>query len=61
MNLTIRGNATSDEIAAVLVLMSQNPSEDDEDGYARWRRTRLAALRGSTGRRDASRCATIVR
>ena len=57
MNLTIRGNATPDEIAAVLVLMTQHR----EDGYARWRSTRLAAVRGSTGRRDASRCATIVR
>lgn len=45
IDVRIRGGATSDELAAVLaVLRPREPS-----AYERWRRTRLAALRRTSG------------
>ena len=44
--LRIRGGATSDELAALLALLARTPhGRPEADGYTRWRRGRLAALR----------------
>ena len=45
--MIVRGNATPEEIAAVLAALQRagaNAPVRAPDGYARWRRTRLAAL-----------------
>jgi hypothetical protein len=39
----VRGNASAEELAAVLTVVSQCRAPE-ADGYARWRQTRLAAL-----------------
>jgi hypothetical protein len=52
MSVAVRGNATAEELAAVLAVISQRRQTPQADGYERWRAGRLAALR---------RCATIVR
>jgi hypothetical protein len=41
--ITVRGNASAEELAAVLAIVSSGPRPSD--GYRRWRATRLAALR----------------
>ena len=45
--LRVQGNATSDELAAVLAVLTRSGAglRPVEDSYARWRRTRLAARR----------------
>jgi hypothetical protein len=41
----VRGNATDEELAAVVALMAQLERRVEPDRYAEWRRTRLAAVR----------------
>jgi hypothetical protein len=41
----VRGNATAEEVAVVVALMSQFDREPEPDRYTEWRRARLAALR----------------
>ncbi len=43
--LRVHGNATAEELAVVVALMSSLEREPEADRYAEWRRTRLAALR----------------
>jgi hypothetical protein len=43
--LRVRGNATAEEVAAVVALMSHRDRAAEPDRYTEWRRTRLAALR----------------
>ena len=43
--MRVRGNATPEELAAVLALLSHGACPAEPDRYAVWRRTRLAALR----------------
>jgi len=46
----VRGGATPEELAAVVaVLRRPAAGQPPEDGYARWRRIRLAALRRDVG------------
>jgi hypothetical protein len=52
MTLRVRGNATAEELAAVLAVVSQREATAAVDRYERWRAVRLDALR---------RCATIGR
>lgn len=42
----VRGNATADEVAAVLAALSKRATDQarEPDRYERWRRTRLAAV-----------------
>jgi hypothetical protein len=42
-DVTVRGNATADELAALLAALARRPSAVD-DPYERWRRGRIAAL-----------------
>jgi hypothetical protein len=49
-DIAVRGNATPEELAAVLAVVSrvETPrveASDQPDRYLRWRRTRVAALR----------------
>jgi hypothetical protein len=41
----VRGNATPEELAAVVAVLAQLERGTEPDRYAQWRRTRLAALR----------------
>jgi hypothetical protein len=41
----VRGNATAEELAVVVALISQLDREPAPDRYTEWRRARLAALR----------------
>jgi hypothetical protein len=41
----VLGNATPEELAVVVALMSQRESTSEPDRYTEWRRARLAALR----------------
>jgi acyl-CoA carboxylase epsilon subunit-like protein len=41
--ISVRGNASDEELAAVLAVVSS--SSRPADGYRRWQATRLAALR----------------
>jgi len=50
--LCVRGNATPEDLAAVLAVLAQAERRPQRSGYERWRAVRLAAVR---------RCATIVR
>lgn len=43
--ITVRGNATAEEVAAVLALLSTRRAEEEPDGYRQWRATRLKSLR----------------
>lgn len=43
-SITLRGNPTEEEVAAVLALLSSRRAEEP-DGYRVWRATRLKALR----------------
>ena len=51
MNVTVRGRATPEELAAVLAALQVNSRRvallggQDRGGYERWRATRLAALK----------------
>ena len=48
--VAVRGGATPEELAAVVaVLRRPAAGQPPEDGYARWRRIRLAALRRDVG------------
>lgn len=49
-HIDVRGNATSEEIAAVLAVLAQIEARkvpDKPDGYALWRQTRLNAVAAS--------------
>lgn len=52
MSVEVRGNATPEELAAVLAVVANLGGQPRVDAYERWRAARLAALR---------RCATIGR
>jgi acyl-CoA carboxylase epsilon subunit-like protein len=41
----VRGNATPEELAAVVAVLTQLERGAEPDRYTQWRRTRLAALR----------------
>ncbi len=41
----VRGNASAEELAVVVALLSQLERAPGPDRYAEWRRIRLAALR----------------
>jgi hypothetical protein len=43
--LRVHGNASAEELAAVVALMSHRDRAAEPDRYSEWRRTRLAALR----------------
>lgn len=43
--ITVHGNATAEEVAAVLALLSARQPDVEPDGYRQWRATRLKALR----------------
>ena len=45
----VRGNATAEELAAVLALVSHVERGVEPDRYERWRLARLAALRARRG------------
>ena len=50
--IDVRGNATAEEVAAVLAALAKYEADhtsrpDIADGYALWRRTRLAAVAAS--------------
>lgn len=50
MSVAVRGNATAEELAAVLAVLRRDTSQQTPqrgqrvNGYERWRATRLAAL-----------------
>ena len=44
-HVRVLGNATPEELAIVVALVSQLGSTSEPDRYAEWRRARLAALR----------------
>jgi hypothetical protein len=41
-DIEIRGNATADELAAVMAALKERPAQDDR--YERWRHGRIAAV-----------------
>jgi hypothetical protein len=43
--LRVRGNASAEELAVVVALISQLEHGPEPDRYAEWRHARLAALR----------------
>ena len=43
--VSVRGNATAEELAAVLAVVSRGEAPARPDPYTRWRHTRQAALR----------------
>lgn len=43
--LRVRGNATPEELAAVLAVLAQTDRGAEPDRYTQWRSTRLAAVR----------------
>ncbi|HEV7203967.1 MAG TPA: hypothetical protein VGN18_05115 [Jatrophihabitans sp.] len=49
-DVRVRGGATAEELAVVLALV-RRPREARPDAFARWRATRLAALRDARGGR----------
>jgi hypothetical protein len=57
MTVQVRGNATAEELAAVLAVVAQREAPSRPDGYERWRAGRLAARDAGVRRR----CATIMR
>jgi hypothetical protein len=46
--ITVRGNATAEEVAAVLAVVSRAGTSAPADAYVRWRQARLTALRADT-------------
>jgi hypothetical protein len=44
-DVRVRGNATAEELAAVLALVVRPRGTVAPDAFARWRATRLAAMR----------------
>ncbi len=48
--IEIRGNATADELAAVMAALKERPAQDDR--YERWRRGRIAAITSPRATRD---------
>jgi hypothetical protein len=44
-DVTVHGNPSAEEVAAVLALLSSRQVDDEQDGYRQWRATRLKALR----------------
>jgi hypothetical protein len=55
-DVSVRGNATAEELAAVLAVISRAENSNPSDQYARWRRARLAAL-GQTRATSRRACA----
>lgn len=53
--LRVRGNATAEELAVVVALVSHVEGGAPPDPYAQWRLSRLAALR--PGRAGDDQCA----
>jgi hypothetical protein len=49
-DVRVSGNATAEELAAVLALV-RRPRATPPDAFARWRATRLAAVRDQPGGR----------
>jgi hypothetical protein len=47
----VRGNATAEELAAVLAVLTHTDRAAVPDAYRRWRDTRLAALKRRTAGR----------
>ena len=45
--VTVHGNATAEEIAAVLAVVTAHTAPPATDAFARWRQTRIAALRAA--------------
>ncbi len=43
----VRGNATPEEVAAVVAVLAQLERGPEPDRYTEWRRTRLAAVRAA--------------
>jgi hypothetical protein len=43
--VTVHGNPTAEEVAALLALLSARQADEEPDGYRQWRATRLKALR----------------
>ena len=48
-DIEVRGNATADELAALMAALKDRPVEDR---YERWRRGRIAAVTSSRANRD---------
>jgi DNA-binding Lrp family transcriptional regulator len=48
----VRGNATDEELAAVVAVLSQVERPVAADRYAEWRRVRLAAVRAALSDRS---------
>lgn len=48
--ITVRGNATAEEVAAVLAALQQRARTGPRDRYALWRATRLAAVKAALPR-----------
>lgn len=46
----VRGNATAEELAVLVALMSHLERAIEPDRYAEWRRGRVAVLRERVGR-----------
>ena len=52
MNVTVRGGATAEELAAVLAVLTGPPAEPEPSRYQQWRATRLQARRRAVGSDD---------
>ena len=48
-DLTVRGNASAEEVAAVLAVLRSAPSAPPASAYERWRAGRLKALGTARG------------
>jgi hypothetical protein len=48
-DIEVRGNATADELAALMAALKDRPVEDR---YERWRRGRIAAITSQRASRD---------
>jgi hypothetical protein len=55
-DVSVRGNATAEELAAVLAVIARAEKSNPSDQYARWRRARRAA-RGETPATSRRTCA----
>jgi hypothetical protein len=55
--ISVRGNASAEEVAAVLAVVRPQETADERSAYDRWRAARLAAVRKALD----EGCATIVR
>lgn len=58
--ITVRGNASAEEIAALLATLSRRQVEEPSR-YERWRQTRLAALRRTRDERHCAARGTLAR